>query len=67
MKNIAVFASGNGTNFEAIVNAVEKGVIKDACVKILICDKSRAYAIERAKNHNIPTFVFNAKNYRILR
>ena len=63
MKNIAVFASGNGTNFEAIVNAVEKGIIKDACVKILICDKSKAYAIERAKNHNIPTFVFNAKNY----
>ena len=63
MKNIAVFASGNGTNFEAIVNAVEKGLIKDACVKILICDKSKAYAIERAKNHNIETFVFNAKNY----
>ena len=62
MKNIAVFASGSGTNFEAIVNAVENGMIKDAQVLLMVCDKKDAYVITRANNHNVETFVFNAKD-----
>lgn len=62
MKNLAVFASGSGTNFEAIVCACESGSI-DAKVKILICDKPEAYVIKRAENHNVKTFAFNAKDY----
>lgn len=53
MKNICVFASGNGTNFEAIVDAVNNGIIKDAKVVMLIVDRKNAYAIERAKRLNI--------------
>ena len=64
MKNIAVFASGSGTNFEAIVNAVEKGLIKDARVLLMVCDKKDAFVITRAKNHNVEQFVFNAKDYK---
>ncbi len=64
MKNIAVFASGSGTNFEAIVNAVEKGLIKDAKVLLMVCDKKDAFVITRAKNHNVEQFVFNAKDYK---
>ncbi len=63
MKNIAIFASGSGTNFEAIVNAVENGLIKDSKVVLMVCDNSKAYVIERAKNHNVPSFVFRAKDY----
>lgn len=62
MKKLAVFASGSGTNFEAIVNACENKEI-DATVEILVCDKKDAYAIKRALNHNIKTFVFTAKDY----
>lgn len=62
MKKLAVFASGSGTNYEAIVQACEKGEI-DATVAILVCDKKNAYVLERAKNHNTPTFVFTAKDY----
>ncbi len=62
MKKLAVFASGSGTNYEAIVNACENKEI-DARVEILICDKAGAYVIERAKNHKTPVFVFNAKEY----
>lgn len=62
MKKIAIFASGSGSNFQAIVDAVKRGQIKaDIC--LLVCDKEKAYAIKRAKNENIPTFVFNAKEY----
>ena len=63
MKNIAVFASGSGTNFEAIVSACESGKIKDAKVLLMVCDKKDAFVITRAKNHNVEQFVFNAKDY----
>ncbi len=59
---LAVFASGNGSNFEAIVAAAERGEI-DATVDILICDKPEAYAVERARNHGIEVFAFRAKEY----
>ncbi len=50
--NIAVFASGRGTNFQAIINAVKKGVIK-ANLSLLICDNQGAFAVERAKEAGI--------------
>ena len=62
MKRIAIFASGSGTNFEALVTACENKKI-NAEVVLLVCDKKKAYVIERAKNHNIDTFVFNPKKY----
>ena len=52
---IGAIASGSGSNFEAIVNACEKGILKKkATVEVLICNKAGAYCMERAKNHNIP-------------
>ncbi len=62
MHRIAVFASGNGTNFEAIVSACERGRL-DARVVLAVCDKPGAYVTERAAAHGVPTFVFSAKEY----
>lgn len=62
MKKLAVFASGSGTNFQAIVDAVKEGKI-EAEICLLVCDKPGAFAIERAKNEGIPQFVFRAKDY----
>lgn len=62
MKKIAIFASGSGSNFQAIVDAVKSGQL-DAEVCLLVCDKAGAIAIERAKKENIPYFVFQAKEY----
>lgn len=62
MKNIAIFASGSGTNFEALVEACEKGDIK-ARVVLMVCNKKNAYVVERAKNHHIDSFIFTPKNY----
>lgn len=50
--NIAVFASGKGTNFSAIVRAVKKGKIK-ANLSLLVCDNPKAGAIGRAKRAGI--------------
>lgn len=62
MKKIALFASGNGTNFQAIVDAVKEGTLK-AHISLLVCDRPDAYVIERAKKANIPYFAFRAKDY----
>lgn len=62
MKNIAIFASGSGTNFEALIEKCESGYI-DAKVVLMVCDNKDAYVIERAKRHNTPMFVFNPKDY----
>jgi len=62
MKNIAVFASGNGSNFEAIVNAIKAGAL-DAQVSLLVCDKPGAYVISRAEQHGIEVFAFSPKSY----
>ena len=62
MKRLCVFASGSGTNFEALANACESGMI-DAKIVLMVCDKKKAYAIERAKNHNVPTLVLSLKSF----
>ena len=41
MINLAVFASGTGTNFDAIVKAIDDGKL-DAKVVLMVCDKSNA-------------------------
>lgn len=62
MKNIAVFASGFGSNFEAIIEAANNGTLH-ANIALLVVDKPACYAVERAHNHNIPVFAFNPKDY----
>lgn len=59
---IAVFASGTGSNFEAICSATERGEIP-AEVALMVCDKPLAAVCERARKHNVPSFVFSAKDY----
>lgn len=58
MKNlkIAVLASGRGSNFQAIIDAIESGDIS-AEISLLITDSKRAFAIERAKKHGIEHLV----------
>ncbi|MEH7251683.1 phosphoribosylglycinamide formyltransferase [Neobacillus niacini] len=62
MKKMAVFASGNGSNFQAIIDVVKAGDL-DADIALLVCDKPGAFAIERANTAHIPTFTFNPKDY----
>ena len=62
MKNLAVFASGSGTNFEAIAQACADGRL-DARVVLMVCDKPGAAAIARAERFGIETFVFSPKEY----
>jgi len=62
MKKIAVFASGSGTNFQAIIDSINEGSL-EAQVGLLICDHKGAECIKRAESEGIPTFSFSAKDY----
>lgn len=59
---IAIFASGYGSNFEAIARSAQAGDIP-AEIALLVCDKPTARVCQVAKAMNIPTFVFSAKEY----
>ena len=62
MRRLAVFASGNGTNFEAIARACMQGELA-AEVVLLVCDRPGARVVGRAEGFGIPTFVFDPKAY----
>ena len=61
MKNIAVLASGGGTDFQSVIDANKR---ENFCViKYLIASKEGIGAIERAKREGIKTAVFAKKDY----
>ncbi len=59
---LAVFASGSGSNYEAIAQACSDGRL-DAEVVLLVCDKPGAKVLERAKRFGTESFAFNPKDY----
>jgi len=59
---LAVFASGGGTNFQAILDAIEAGRLP-ARVVLCVSDRPTAGALERARRHGIPTAVLAPKDY----
>lgn len=59
---LAVFASGSGSNYEAIAQACSVGRL-DAEVVLLVCDKPGAKVLERAKRFGTESFAFNPKDY----
>jgi len=58
--NIVVLVSGRGTDLQSIIDAVEEGWLK-VDIQAVISDKEDAYALERAKQHGIPTYVLSKK------
>lgn len=59
---IAVFASGNGSNFEAIAKNINQGEIEGAIV-LVFSDRTDAYVLERAKSLQIPVRSFSPKQF----
>ncbi|MDP5277088.1 phosphoribosylglycinamide formyltransferase [Chengkuizengella axinellae] len=59
---IAVFASGSGSNFQAIIDHIQEKKL-DLSIELLVCDKPGAKVIERAEIANIPVFAFRPKEY----
>lgn len=58
---IAVLVSGGGTNLQAIIDACDEGIIKSGKVVLVSTANPKAYALERAKNAGIETYVFSGE------
>ena len=61
MNNIAIFASGSGTNAENIIKYFENH--PNISVKLVLSNRSDAFVIERAKNLKVPVKVFNRQEF----
>ena len=61
MHNLVFFASGSGTNFQSVIDAIESGRL-DARITGLISNTPRAGAIDRAKEHDIPAYVIDTND-----
>lgn len=59
---LAVFASGSGSNFEALVKAIRKQTI-EAEVALLVTDKPDAFALTRADKLAVPSVSFYPKQF----
>ncbi|WHY64944.1 phosphoribosylglycinamide formyltransferase [Neobacillus sp. SuZ13] len=60
---IAVFASGTGSNFAAILDSINSKKINNVDVVLLVSDRPEALAVRTAINESIPVFSFTAKDY----
>jgi phosphoribosylglycinamide formyltransferase-1 len=60
---LGVLVSGRGSNLQAIIDNIEKGLLP-AEIVIVISDQPDAYSLERARKHNIPAIHISAKEYR---
>ena len=62
--NLVVLASGGGTNLQAIIDNIEAEKL-NAQIKAVISNNSKAGALERARNHNIPAIHLSQKQFAI--
>ena len=63
MLKIGVLVSGGGTNLQAILDAIDAGEITNAEVDIVISNNASAYALERARKHDIEAICIAPKDY----
>ncbi len=57
---IAVFCSGNGSNFQSLAEAARRHKLGGQ-IALMVCDNPKAYALERAKKLGIPAVLLSPK------
>jgi len=61
--NIGVLASGRGSNFQAIIDAVASGSLRGVTLRLLLSDNPGAFALERAAKHGIEHLVMRPRDF----
>lgn len=61
MKNVAIFASGSGTNAQAIIEHLKKSNIGQ--VSGIFCNNKNAFVLLRAQKYDIPGYVFSRDEF----
>ncbi len=59
--NIAIFASGGGSNAQNIIQYFENR--NTAQVALIVCNKADAGVVQRAKNHSIPIVIIDRQSF----
>jgi phosphoribosylglycinamide formyltransferase-1 len=59
---LAVLASGEGTNLQAIIDSINSGYLTNVSIKYVVSDKGNAKAVMRAKNNNINIIIINKQD-----
>lgn len=62
MFRIAVLVSGGGSNLGSVIESIDKGYL-NCSIEAVISDKKDAFALERAREKNIPAFVISKKEF----
>ena len=62
MYHLVVFASGNGSTLQAIIDSIHNHEL-EAKIDLVVSDNPKAYALERAKASNIKTYIIQNKNF----
>ncbi len=60
-KNIAIFASGEGTNAQCIIDYFKNS--SSIKIALIVSNKENANVLNRAKNEGIPTLTVNKTNF----
>ena len=60
--SLAILLSGNGTNFQAIVDSIDNGQLK-AVIKVVISNNKDAFGLKRARNQNIKNLCIDHKDF----
>lgn len=61
--NLGALVSGSGSNLQAIIDNIEKGLL-DGVINVVISNNADAYALVRAKKHNIPSVVIKHSDFK---
>lgn len=64
MLNIAVLVSGGGTNLQAIIDGIANGSITNTKIRCVISNNPKAYALERARQHNIEGICISPADFK---
>ena len=63
MLRVGVMVSGGGTNLQAVLDAIDRGTVRNAEVCVVISNNPGAYALERARNHGIEAVCISPKQF----
>lgn len=63
MLKVLVCVSGGGTNLQALIDGIAKGVVTNAQIVRVICNNRNAYALKRAENAGIDAVCVSPKEY----
>ena len=61
--SLVVLISGNGSNLQSIIDAIEAGRLK-AKIDLVISNNPNAYGLERATRHNIPSLIIDHRQFQ---